>query len=214
MTQYNISSITGYHLSITYGTNILFENISFTVSRGDVLLIVGPNGAGKTTLLKTISGLQPISKGDVCVNSTNDATSLKKLTHFLESTPLYRENQSVLDYLSYWTVLLNGTTNVSYEYIGNAVTQLELHHLLKHNVAQLSLGQRKRVLLSKLLLTNRPIWILDEPGIGLDKHWVDVLSSLISKHRTNGGIVIITTHTYLYIDLPYTLVIGNDISYK
>ena len=175
------------NLSVSRGGKSLFEGLNFTVSSGQFVSINGGNGVGKTTLLRSIAGLQPLDKGKIVVDSDNfifagDANGVK--------TAL-----TVLENLRFWSAIFGGN---------NLHEALEKFHLIKLKnrfAGKLSAGQKRRLSLARLLLTNRPIWLLDEPTVSLDKTSMQDFSKILKNHLEAGGAAVVATH----IDLGLTL---------
>nr|AGH24369.1 ABC transporter ATP-binding subunit [Reclinomonas americana ATCC 50283] len=195
-----IQSIQIHNLTGIRSNKIIFKNINLTLNKGNFLIIQGPNGSGKTTLLKMISGLIQKSKGDILINHFKTSENfLKNKLFYMDSTPSFKEDLTLIDFLIYWNVLYNGLRNISYEQIKISLFKMGLSHLQNKTISTLSLGQKKRLLISLLLLTNKQLWILDEPTIGLDKYWTKELSYIFLKHCQRGGIIIMSTHTEIEI---------------
>jgi len=81
-----------------------------------------------------------------------------------------------------------------------ALETMGLGHLAQEQAVVLSMGQRKRLQLARMLAVPRPLWLLDEPSVGLDAEGVEILEELIAQHRRQGGIVLVATH--VPINLP------------
>ena len=181
------------------GNKLLFEDINCTLKQGDLLAIKGSNGTGKTTLLKVISGIIQPSKGKITINNEKiDSNNIGNIT-YLDSTPVFKNTMNVVDYLVYWTTIYTGVRDISYKQVQYAIDFVGLTTLQNNTISTLSLGQKKRLLLCKLLLVNRQLWLLDEPTIGLDIFWCERLVELITNQRTKGGIIIFTTHMELVL---------------
>lgn len=191
----HLVQLKAYQLGTIRTNKILLQNVNFTITKGSILCIQGLNGKGKTTILKLINELLYSSKGSLGIYNTQ--RNIKNYIFYLDSNPLFNENSTVYNYIFYWSILYNNGLHTSYEHIQKAIYTMGLISYSNTQISFLSLGQRKRVLLSKMILANRLIWVLDEPTIGLDKNWIVILYSLIEKHRNNGGIIIFATHTQI-----------------
>ena len=174
------------NLSVSRGGKSLFEGLNFTVSSGQFVSINGGNGVGKTTLLRTIAGLQPIDKGKIVVHADNfifagDANGVK--------TAL-----TVLENLRFWSAIFGGNN------LHEALEKFHLRKLKNRFAGKLSAGQKRRLSLARLLLADRPIWLLDEPTVSLDKTSMQDFSKILKNHLETGGAAVIATH----IDLGLT----------
>jgi heme exporter protein A len=193
-----IHTLEATNLSYQRENKIIFNNISFTLHSGDALIIQGSNGSGKTTLLECIAGLNTIYKGSILIN--NNLTTEKQrntLIHYLDSTHLFTKAYNVLDTSIFWNVAYSTLKNNSYELFLNGLNMLGIPEKADLDVENLSLGQKKKLTLLRILLIPRPIWILDETLIGLDKNWTNYMEQILTMHRSQGGIVLIATHTNL-----------------
>ena len=175
------------NLSVSRGGKSLFEGLNFTVSSGQFVSINGGNGVGKTTLLRSIAGLQPIDKGKIVVHADNfifagDANGVK--------TAL-----TVLENLRFWSAIFGGNN------LHEALEKFHLRKLKNRFAGKLSAGQKRRLSLARLLLSDRPIWLLDEPTVSLDKRSMQQFSKILKNHLEAGGAAVVATH----IDLGLTL---------
>ena len=175
------------NLSVSRGGISLFEGLNFTVSTGEFVLIYGGNGVGKTSLLRSIAGLQQIDKGKIAINADNfifagDANGIK--------TAL-----TVLENLRFWSAIFGGKN------LHEALEKFQLRQLKNRFAGKLSAGQKRRLSLARLLLTDRPIWLLDEPTVSLDKRSMKQFSKILKNHLEAGGAAVVATH----IDLGLTL---------
>lgn len=184
-----------HQLSCIQGDRILFEALDFSVRGGELLLIEGQNGCGKTTLLKTLATVRQIDDGQIL---WQDKSIAKLGDDYRDKlTWLGHLNGIKLDLTAYENLriacVLNGLS-VSDLAIMEALEKIGLYDYEDLPVRVLSQGQKRRTALAYLLLSQTPIWILDEPFVALDVKAVKLLQSVISKHVEQGGIVILTTH--------------------
>ncbi len=174
------------HLTVIRGGVPVLEGVSFTVRAGDALVLHGPNGSGKTTLLRTIAGLQPPHKGQVYV--PNDAVAYAAHADGIKAQLTVREN------LAFWGSVF-GTDNIA-----AALKQFYLDPLANRSAGQLSAGQKRKLGLARMMLTGRPIWVLDEPTVSLDQEAVAMFADMVRGHLAGGGAALIATHTDLGLD--------------
>ncbi len=177
------------------GDRILFSDLSFTLSPGQLLHVKGPNGSGKTTLFRAICGLFLPQQGDILWNNEN----IKLLDEDYRREFLYLGHQNgIKDDLNGIENLTFSSrfdeNNVSNQQIWQALGKMGLAGFEELPTKMLSQGQKRRVALTRLLLNSAPLWILDEPFVALDADAVEFLQSVIANKLQNGGMVMLTTH--------------------
>lgn len=179
------------NLCIERGERELCRNLSFTLTKGDVVRIAGENGAGKSTLLKVLIGLlQPFS-GEIYYHH-EDVTLYRDV---LQQDTLYLGHSSAIK--SVFTVMENlrwYCPAASVSDIASALQAVSLAGYEDTPASQLSAGQKRRITLARLWLTNKPIWLLDEPFTALDVHGVAALERRMLEHVQAQGAILLTTH--------------------
>jgi heme exporter protein A len=160
------------------GGRLLFTGVNFGLNAGDALILSGPNGVGKSSLLRLIAGLLDPFAGSV---ARREAVALAS-----EELALDRE-KPLAGALQFWAGMDGGNVRAALAAFGIA-------HLAPVPVRMLSTGQRKRAVLARTLSSNAQIWLLDEPGNGLDAEALPLLEAAIAQHRATGGVVIVATH--------------------
>ena len=180
------------NLSCQRGYNLLFENLSFELNSGEVLKISGPNGSGKTSLIKILAGLNSFETGsikydDTKINSEKYNLDFLYLGHLAALSP----ELSCLENLKYTAHLGNNNINLDFS---DALTKVGLEKFENELVGKLSAGQRKRIALSLLFITQSKIWLLDEPFSALDSKAIKIIETRIEDNCSTGGLCILTTH--------------------
>jgi heme exporter protein A len=167
-------------LAVARGGQVALAGLSFALAGGEALVLRGPNGVGKTTLLRTLAGLQPAVAGRISI----PPESLAYASHAdgLKATLTVAEN------LRFWAAL-HGLAE-----IGPAVEAMDLGALTGRRAANLSAGQKRRLGLARLLVTGRPVWLLDEPTVSLDAASVALFAGAVRGHLAGGGAAIMATH--------------------
>ncbi len=189
------------NLACSRGEHQLFSGLSFTVKPGELLRVEGANGRGKTTLLRALCGIMMPVSGSVKWQG-------KDISELAEA---YCRDLLYLGHLNAIKDELNALENmqISCSLAGMPANDAELVAAIRRiglkgretfPVKSLSQGQRRRVALSRLLLSNARLWILDEPLAALDTGAVRLIQDIIHEHLVKGGMVIYTTHQSLNVE--------------
>lgn len=173
-------TLTVSNLSVLRASRHLLSGVGFEVLSGQALILRGPNGLGKTTLLRTIAGLQPVYEGQV--DMPEDAAVYAGHLDGIKSTLAVREN------LEFWASVFGTKT------IDAAISAFDMGYLIDRPGGMLSAGQKRRLGLARLIVTGRPIWLLDEPTVSLDTAAVAQFGAMIQAHLERGGVAVIATH--------------------
>ena len=191
----NPSSLRANALTCVRGERTLFTGLDLEVSAGQWLHVRGENGIGKTSLLRLLSGLTKPAAGEIFWNEqliSADPSEYHRNLLFLGHRDSLKEDLTALENLSIATAL-DGIA-VTEDEILLALHRFGLRGREDLPVNCLSAGQKRRVLLARLLLRQAKLWILDEPFNALDVRAVEMLSELILEHIASGGMAIMTSH--------------------
>ncbi|UWQ17089.1 heme ABC exporter ATP-binding protein CcmA [Jannaschia sp. M317] len=180
-------------LACRRGEAVVLRGLSFRLSAGEALVLRGPNGAGKTTLLRTLAGLTPPAAGRI--DAPEDAMAYGAHADGLKTQLTVREN------LAFWAATFGTGTRG----LDRAVDAFDLAPLLSRRAADLSAGQKRRAALARMTLTERPIWLLDEPTVSLDAANVARFARAVGAHLAGGGAALIATH--IDLGLPETRIL-------
>lgn len=185
--------ITAHNLSCIRNHKVLFEDISFELSSGSLLLVEGKNGAGKTTLLKLITGLRRPESGKVNWNNKPtddvDCDFNRNLAWLGHHNPI-KDDQTALENLK-MLGHIRPRNHVSYI---EALKTVQLANAKHKLVKTFSAGMKRRLSLASLLISDTPLWILDEPQSSLDKNGIALFEGLAEQHLLDGGMIIMTSH--------------------
>lgn len=176
------------NLSKSFGKKCLFNNLSFTVSKGKVIGLLGENGIGKTTLLRIIGGIQPPDKGSIIIDGDKMSYKTKEKISFLMETFNLYPWMRIKDAIAYYKDFF-----ISFDL--NKATQLcsKFNLDLNLKINTLSKGNKERVCLMLNLSRKVPLYLLDEPAGGLDpKIKKDILQIILSNMEENSSILIAT----------------------
>jgi heme exporter protein A len=185
------------------GERLLFEKLSFKLNNGSVLYLRGANGSGKTTLLRTICGLSKPYAGAIrwCGENIHTlAEEYSKHVLYIGHLPGIKEDLTALENLQF-SLALSGM-NISEEKITEALNLLGLAKGQNLPTRMLSQGQKRRVALARLWLQELPLWILDEPFTALDMAATELLKQKIETFANGGGMVVMTTHQEVKLNVP------------
>ncbi|GLQ80293.1 cytochrome c biogenesis ATP-binding export protein CcmA [Mesorhizobium huakuii] len=179
------------------GGEAVFSGIGFALDPGQALVVTGPNGSGKSTLLRIIAGLLPKAEGRLLLeNGGDDFPSVASACHYLGHQNAMKTALSVAENLRFWRDF-NGRGDSGVEEALETVGLGGIGHL---PFGYLSTGQRRRAAIAKLLVSHRPLWLLDEPTAGLDKASEARFAGLMTKHCVAGGMIVAATHLPLGIE--------------
>lgn len=168
-------------LACVRGGRMLFRGVSLDLSEGGAGLLTGPNGVGKSSLLRICAGLlKPFAGSVEVVGGVALADERLALDADL---PLVRA-------LGFWA----GLDGASGDAVADALEAMALEALADVPVRMLSTGQRKRAMLARVIASGARIWLLDEPGNGLDTASLDRLGAAAATHLARGGIVVAASH--------------------
>jgi heme exporter protein A len=181
-------------LAAIRGERLVFSGLSFTLPPGGALLLEGPNGSGKSTLLRVLAGLGRAEVGTLRWNgedALSDRTTHATRVAYLGHQDAVKPGLTVAENLAFWGAAPQ---------IEAALARLNLARLAPLPARMLSAGQKRRLALARLALATAPIWLLDEPTLGLDTASVAALGTMLADHRATGGVVLAATH--LPLPLP------------
>ncbi|CAH2407043.1 Cytochrome c biogenesis ATP-binding export protein CcmA [Mesorhizobium ventifaucium] len=188
------------------GGEAVFSGINFALGKGQALIVTGPNGAGKSTLLRVVAGLLPVAAGRLLIEGgAEDFPSVASACHYLGHQNAMKTALSVAENLRFWRDF-SGADFLSAE---QALAMVGLDGIGHLPFGYLSTGQRRRAAIAKLLVSRRPLWLLDEPTAGLDKASEERFGELMTKHLDEGGMIVAATHLPLGIEGATELRMGE-----
>ena len=177
-------------LTRIYGEQKAIDQISFSVSRGEIVGFLGPNGAGKSTTMKILTGCLKPSQGQAFLNGIDvqiHPIQTKKITGYLpESNPLYTD-MYIREYLSFISDIHKLPSKK--EKINTAIDQVGLRPEAGKKISQLSKGYKQRVGLAAALIHSPEVLILDEPTTGLDPNQIVEIRDVIKNYGKNRTVL-------------------------
>jgi heme exporter protein A len=209
-----ITSLTAEKLACARGERRLFDALSFQVRAGQALAVEGANGAGKTSLLRLLAGFLAPAAGRVFIRQdgkdSDDAEDRGKQVGWLGHHDGLKPQLTVAEQLAFYAGLYGplrpaspATSPVNGGGKAEVLDRVGLTRQADLPCRYLSAGQRRRLALARLVISERPLWLLDEPFAALDTSGQALVAQLMAIHCGAGGIIIAATHD--------TLGLGNEI---
>lgn len=183
------------NLSCSRGHKPLFTDVSFELQAGQALHLEGDNGVGKTSLLRIVCGLSPADAGEVCWHDQTiqkNAAAFRSSLFYLGHGLSLKEELSALENLMSDAAVSGRTLSEPQALVALARMGLRGREHLPLRV--MSQGQKRRTALARLLASQAPLWVLDEPFVALDTKAIDGLRGLLAEHVAQGGMVLFTSH--------------------
>jgi len=193
--------LTAEALAVFHGERLVFRDLAFSLPAAGAMLLTGANGSGKSTLLRLLAGLLRPAAGRVLWRGEDayaDLAEHGRRVAYVGHLDAVKPGLTVAENLRFAARLAGRPVAASLQ-------ALELRTLSDLPARMLSAGQKRRLALSRLLLSDAPLWLLDEPTLGLDTASIERFGTLLAAHRAAGGIVVAATHVAL--PLPDAIVL-------
>ena len=189
------------------GNNMVFENITYSVKNNEMMLIMGPNGCGKTTFIKSICGIQKLESGSIKLNSidinSDSSEHLNNILYIGHKNSL-NNDLTVFENLEYLCAFDKSVSNILEQEIKKSLEYFGIAKFKNYLVSKISEGNKKKVSLTRLLLSNKKIWLLDEPLSFIDSEGNTKILDLFNKHINNSGLIILSSHIDISKDVTNT----------
>ena len=180
-------------LTLSRGGLVLVRDFSLDLVPGDAVLMSGPNGTGKTTLMRAIAGFIRPDAGEIRIGDQTPAVTAADTLGWLGHADGLKPGETPRQALRFWSDM----AGQGRQPILPLMRAMAIESLIDRPAGRLSRGQQRRTALVRVALSNRPIWLLDEPAGPLDGGGRARLADLVAWHRARGGSVIAATHQTL-----------------
>ncbi|MFT8752536.1 MAG: ABC transporter ATP-binding protein [Oenococcus oeni] len=183
----------------SYGSKVVFHHQDFSFSKNEIVFFVGKNGVGKTTLMEIIVGLNQIDEGEIILDKRElkvpyDLSSREKFS-FLPTDDQLIDFLTARENLSYFAEIYR--IKKYQDKIGDLIKDYQFSDQEGKLIKGYSKGMKRRLSLALIDLINSPIIVLDEPSLGLDIYNVNFLRKKLLEYRSEGKLVIVTSHDLL-----------------
>jgi heme exporter protein A len=182
------------NLESTRDDRVLFSGLNFVLKAGEAILVEGANGSGKTTLLRIVCGFVRPDAGVVrwCgQDAERIRPDYQAEVAYLGHAPGIKDELTALENLRIARALGRPRKGIRLQ---DAMERVGLAGYEYAPVRALSAGQRRRVALARLLVTEARLWILDEPFTALDKAGISTVESILEAHCAQGGMAVLSSH--------------------
>lgn len=176
--------------TVQRGERALISGLSFDVHPGECIWVTGANGIGKSSLLRLCAGLLRPQYGDITWAENGKGSDRTKCVSYQPHSDATWPLLKVGEVLAFWGKLADRS-----DYVSKAIEKLNLTDLVLQPCRTLSAGQSRRVAIAKILIENRPLWLMDEPTAPLDQTNRALVKKVMSEHLKSDGSIIVASHT-------------------
>lgn len=204
----NASFISVSNLCKNFGRRKVLNDISFELKKGEFLSLFGPNGAGKTTLIKILATLLLPSSGTILIDGVNlrkESLKAREKIGLISHTSFLYGDLSAYENLVFYGRMY-GVSDLKTK-VSELLDRVELTHRKFDLVRTFSRGMLQRLAITRALLANPEILLLDEPHSGLDPHAAEIFDTVLKDLREKGHTLIMSTH-----NLPRGLELATSVT--
>lgn len=196
-------------LSCVKDDRVLFEGLNVSLSAGQILLVEGKNGSGKTSLLRILTGLSLPEEGEVLWQGESIGQvgpDYYEQVNYVGHHDGVKRDLTCLENLR----LVQAMGKPQPIELDDALETVNLYRFGENFVSTLSAGQKRRLALARLVVTEAKLWIMDEPFTSLDKASMAMFQNMFEDHLETGGVIVMTSHHD--IEMPGSDVVRLDLS--
>jgi heme exporter protein A len=194
-------------LGVARGGELIVAGASFRLDPGGTAILRGPNGSGKTSVLRALAGLLPAAAGVIALGADSAGSppsALRRASVYCGHEDGVKAALTGAEQLRFWCALYGAPKGRGEQ----AAREFSLQGMVDRPIHAWSVGQRRRLVLSRLLIAMKPIWLLDEPTAGMDARSQAHMQSIVERHRARGGVAVIATHDRFDLAAAANLLIG------
>ena len=173
------------------------DDLCLTVEKGKVFGFIGPNGAGKTTTIKLLTGILAPSEGRVIVGGQDMALHpivAKRFIGFVPDSHEMYDRLTGMEYLRFMADVYGVDSAARKEHIEKYLSLFELENAAGEQIRSYSRGMKQKLTIIGALIHHPPVWVLDEPMVGLDPRAAHILKQEMRRHCDEGNTVFFSTH--------------------
>lgn len=176
-------------VSFMRGDSVLFQDLSFSLQPKQILWIQGDNGIGKTSILRLAAGLSKPDHGQIEYWNEESTSSPEKLIAFQSHNDTLEPSFSAFEELAFWADIFEPDQPIEFY-----LDEVSLGHRQSVKTKHLSAGQKRRLSFARMLMSERPIWLMDEPKAAMDQDGQMLVDKLMQLHIKKGGSILAATH--------------------
>lgn len=173
------------------------DDLNLHIEKGSTLAFIGPNGAGKTTTIRLLTGILQPTSGRVTIGGLDmakDPIAAKRLIGFVPDAHEMYDRLTGMEYLNFMADVYGVSKAERKAHIEKYLALFELENAAREQIRSYSRGMRQKLTIIGALIHNPPVWVLDEPMVGLDPRAAHILKEEMRAHCQRGNTVFFSTH--------------------